>query len=76
MPGPAPSQQRNAMRTEAIGLGLFVAQDTDTGRVRAAVERLVSDPSYRVAGAAARSGLERMPSLEEGLRLIEGLSGG
>ncbi len=74
MPGPAPSQQRNAMRTEAIGLGLFVPQDADTGRVRAAAQRLLSDPSYRAA--AARSGLERMPSVEEGVRLIERLGGG
>jgi UDP:flavonoid glycosyltransferase YjiC (YdhE family) len=76
MPGPAPSQQRNAMRTEAIGLGLFVPQDADPGRVRAAAQRLLSDPSYRAAGAAARSGLERMPSVEEGVRLIERLGGG
>jgi UDP:flavonoid glycosyltransferase YjiC (YdhE family) len=76
MPSPAPSQQRNAMRTEAIGLGLFVPQDADPGRVRAAAQRLLSDPSYRAAGAAARSGLERMPSVEEGVRLIERLGGG
>jgi UDP:flavonoid glycosyltransferase YjiC (YdhE family) len=76
MPGPAPSQQRNAMRTEVIGLGLFVPQDADPGRVRAAAQRLLSDPSYRAAGAAARSGLERMPSVEEGVRLIERLGGG
>lgn len=75
MPGPAPSQQRNAMRTEAIGLGLFVPQDADTDRVRAVGQRLLSDPSYRAAGAAARSGLERMPPLEDGVRLIERLGG-
>jgi len=76
MPGPAPSQQRNAMRTEATGLGLSVPQDADTGRIRVAAQRLLSDPSYRAAGAAARSGLKRMPSLEDGVRLIERLGGG
>jgi len=76
MPGPAPSQQRNAVRTEAIGLGLFVPQDADTGRVQAAAQRLLRDPSYRAAGAAARSGLKRMPSVEEGVRLIEGQARG
>lgn len=75
MPGPAPSQHRNAMRTEEIGLGLFVPQDADTGRVRAAAQRLLSEPSYRVAGDAARSGLERLPSIEESVRLIEQLAG-
>ena len=73
MPGAAPSQQRDAMRTEAIGLGLFVPQDAGTGRVRAAGRRLLSDPSYRAAGAAARSGVERLPSLDDGARFIERL---
>lgn len=75
MPGPAPSQQRNAKRTEEIGLGLVVAQDADTGRVRAAAQKLLSDPSYRAAGDAARSGLERLPSIEESVRPIEQLAG-
>lgn len=76
MPGAAPSQQRNAMRTEASGLGLCVPQDADTDRVRAAARRLLGEPSYRAAGAAARSGLERRMSVEEGVRLIEELAGG
>lgn len=76
LPGPAPSQQRNAQRTEEIGLGLLVPQDADTGRVRAAARRLLDDPSYRAAGAAARSHLERLPSLEDGLHLVERLGGG
>ena len=76
MPGAAQSQQRNAMQTEAIGVGLSIPLDADTGRVRAAAQRLLSDPSYRAAGAAARSSLERMPSLEEGVRLVERLGSG
>lgn len=76
MPGPAPSQQRSAMRTEAIGLGLFLAQDADANGIQAAAQRLLSDPSYRAAGAAARTGLERLPSVEECVRLVERLGGG
>lgn len=75
MPGEAPSQQRNAMRTEAIGLGLSVPLGADAGRVRAAAERLLGDPSYRAAGATARSGLERLPSVDDGVRLVERLGG-
>ena len=75
MPGPAPSQQRNAMRTEAIGLGASVPQDADTDRVRATARLLLTDPSYRAAGTAARSSLDRLPAVEEGVRLIERLGG-
>ena len=76
IPGPAPSQQRNAMRTEAIGVGLLVSQDADAVQVRAAAQRLLDDPSYQTAGAAVRAGLEGLPSVEEGVRLIERLGGG
>jgi UDP:flavonoid glycosyltransferase YjiC (YdhE family) len=76
MPGRAQSQQRNAMRTETIGLGLFVREDAGTEQVRAAARRLLSDPSYRAAGAVARTGLERMPSLDQSVRLVERLGGG
>lgn len=73
MPGLAPSQQRNAMRTETIGLGLCVPRDADTSRVRAAAQRLLVDPAFRAAAESARSDLERMPSLENGVRIIERL---
>jgi|GEM_PF-6844309 hypothetical protein len=59
---------------EAIGLGLSVPLGADAGRVRAA-ERLLGDPSYRAAGATARSGLERLPSVDDGVRLVERLGG-
>lgn len=73
MPGLAPSQQRNAMRTEAIGLGSSVPLDAGADQVRAAARRLLSDPSYRTAAGAARSGLARLPSVDEGVRLLERL---
>ena len=75
MPGNAPSQQRNAMRTEAIGLGLCVPLDAGPGRVRASVQHILTDPSFRAAGADARSSLERLPSVEESVRLVEQLGG-
>ena len=76
MPGAAPSQQRNAMRTEEIGLGLCVPLDAGADRVWAAAQRLLTDPSYRAAGADARSRLDRMPSVDECVGLIEQLGGG
>lgn len=75
LPGLAPSQQRNAARTEEAGLGLNVPQDAATATIRAAAERLLTDPSYRASTAAARAGLERLPSVEESLRLLERLAG-
>jgi UDP:flavonoid glycosyltransferase YjiC (YdhE family) len=73
MPGAAQSQQRNATRTEELGLGLHVPQDANVERVREAAERLLGDPSYRAAALAAQSSLEGLPSVEDRLRLIEGL---
>lgn len=75
IPGAALSQQRNAMRTEAIGIGLSLPQDADTEQVRTAAQRLLSDPAYQAAGAAARASLERLPSVEEGVRLLDTLGG-
>lgn len=76
MPGEAPSQQRNAMRTEAIGVGLCVPREAATGRVQAAAQRLLDDPAYRAASTAARSELEGLPSVDEAVGLIERLGAG
>jgi UDP:flavonoid glycosyltransferase YjiC (YdhE family) len=75
MPGAAQSQQRNAQRTQDLGLGLAVARDADIGQLRTAAQRLLSDPSYRAAGAASRSGLDQMPSVQDSVRLLEQIAG-
>jgi len=76
MPDAAPSQQRNATRTEAIGLGLAVSQDAGTDPVRAAAQRLLRDRSFTQAGAVALSRLDAMASLEESVLLLEELAAG
>lgn len=74
MPGGAPSQQRNAATTERLGLGLSVSQDAPPEQLRDAARRLLTDQSYRAAGRAAAATLERLPSIDECVSLIEGLA--
>lgn len=71
MPGYAPSQQRNAARTEALGLGR-VASPADPGDgARQAAQELLTDPAYRDACRSAQASLEQLPSVEEALGLVE-----
>lgn len=73
MPGGAQSQQRNATKTEELGLGLRVPQDATAERIGEAVQRLLSDPAYRAAGLAAQSSLERLPSVDDRVSFLERL---
>ena len=70
MPGAAPSQQRNAARTEAIGLGRMASWDGPAGSAREAARELLVDPGCRDACRAARASLEQLPSVDEALELV------
>ena len=74
MPGVAPSQQRNALRTQEIGLGRVVQLDADVEEVRSVAQELLANPSYGAACIEARAELEKLPSVEETLRLVEALA--
>lgn len=74
MPGLAPSQQRNAARTEAIGLGRIASWDGPADDARRAAQELLVDPAYRDACRAAQASLEQLPSVVDALELVEGCS--
>src|SRR5205807_8363519 len=65
VPGFAPSQLRNAERTEALGLGLAVPQAGMTAAtLRAAARALLADHRYTGAAAATRAALDRLPDVD------------
>lgn len=70
MPGVAPSQQRNAARTEAIGIGLRASLDGTADGVRDAARRLLADPAHRAACSVAQASLEQLPSVDDALELV------
>jgi UDP:flavonoid glycosyltransferase YjiC (YdhE family) len=49
---PLGDQPAVARAVEACGAGLALAKESDVGAIRAAVSRLLGDPSYRTAAAA------------------------
>lgn len=71
MPGVAPSQQRNAARTEALGLGRVTSPDGPLDAARKAARDLLADPAYRHACRTAQGSLEQLPSVEAALALVE-----
>jgi len=71
----APSQLRNAERTEALGLGLAVPQAGMTAAtLRAAAQDLLADHRYKEAAAATRAALDRLPDVESAVDLLESLA--
>ena len=70
MPGIAPSQQRNAARTEAVGLGLRASLDGPADGVREAAWELLADPAFRAACRVAQASLEQLPSVDDALELV------
>lgn len=70
MPGAAPSQQRNAARTEAIGLGRIASADDPAGGARDTARELLYDPAYRDACHAAQASLKQLPSVDDALELV------
>lgn len=74
VPGFAPSQLRNAERTEALGLGRAVPRAGMTAAtLRAAARDLLADHRYREAAAATRAALDRLPDVESAVDLLESL---
>lgn len=75
MPVLAPSQQRNAARTEALGLGRMVPVDATVARLREAAREVLHDGAYRETCGAARATLEQLPSVDDALGLVERRAG-
>jgi UDP:flavonoid glycosyltransferase YjiC (YdhE family) len=75
MPGFAPSQQRNAARTQQLGVGLCITQGTPATQLREAAHRLLTDDASRAAAAAASRSLDRLPSVEDCVDLLEDVAG-
>jgi UDP:flavonoid glycosyltransferase YjiC (YdhE family) len=76
VPGAAPSQVRNAQRTEALGLGRAMAHDQMTAAtLRDAARELLTDQSYKDAAASACKALDDLPGVDTAVDLIEALTG-
>ena len=74
LPAVAPSQRRNAERTEAIGLGRAIFRDqASVAAVRGAARELLADERYKQAATAARKELDGLPGVDTTIDLIEAL---
>ena len=74
--GAAPSQIRNADRTEALGLGRAIPPDRrSAATLRDAARDLLTDERYRDATTSARKALDHLPSIDATVDLIEALAG-
>lgn len=76
LPGFAPSQQRNASRTQQLGFGLCVDQDEPATQLQEAAQRLLTDGAYRTAAATAAASLDRLPSPQDCVTLLEDAAAG
>jgi UDP:flavonoid glycosyltransferase YjiC (YdhE family) len=73
----APSQLRNAERTEALGIGRALPQaEMSAETMRAAARDLLTDGRYREAAATARLTLDHLPGIDSTAELIEALAPG
>jgi MGT family glycosyltransferase len=50
-------QLENASRIEALGAGVRLPADADAGRIRAAIERVLTEPTYRLAAHGVASAI-------------------
>jgi UDP:flavonoid glycosyltransferase YjiC (YdhE family) len=76
LPRPTADQLDNAERLTAVGAGLrLLVEETAPARIRAAVERLLHEPGYRVAAAALAAEIAGMPAPGEIVALLEKLAG-
>jgi UDP:flavonoid glycosyltransferase YjiC (YdhE family) len=65
-------QPHNARRIAALGAGL-VAHADDPASVRAAVERVLAEPAFRVAAGRVAREAQALPSIDEAPAAIEAL---
>ena len=76
VPGGAPSQVRNAARTEALGLGRTIPSDRlSAATLRDAARELLTDQRYRHAATSARKELDQLPDVDTTVDLLEALPG-
>jgi MGT family glycosyltransferase len=65
-------QPYNARRVEAVGAGIAVSRDAEA--LRAAVQRVLEDGSYRAAAEGLAAEMRTQPPVDDALDLLAGLS--
>jgi MGT family glycosyltransferase len=64
-------QPENASRIERLGAGVRLPPDADAGRIRAAIERVLTDPTYRLAARRVASAIAGEEPLHAAVDEIE-----